>query len=476
MRAATHTAALREDGGNDRPNNIISYPEQIKPMSDPTRSLTFPPDFVWGVSTSAFQIEGAAKLDGKGPSIWDRFCEQPGVIADASNGDIACDHYHRWADDLDLIRDLGVDAYRFSICWPRVQPMGHGAWNEKGLDFYERLIDGMLARGLQAHATLNHWDLPQGLQDQGGWHARSTVDHFVEYALMIQRRFGDRLSSIVTHNEPWVAAMLGHHQGIFAPGIKDEAHAIQVSHHLLLSHGRAVQALRAEGTQAKLGIVLNLAPMHPATHSEADRAKARLEDGKLLRWYTDPLCHGHYPADVLAALGDKAPVVHAGDMDDIRQPIDFLGVNYYSRSVQSADGHWDPKAAGKEVSEMGWEVYPAGLTELLQRLHRDYPMLPSLWITENGGAFPDPWVGGQVQDEARVRYLQDHIAAVRIAIDSGVPVGAYMVWSLMDNFEWASGYEKRFGIVHVDYATQQRTLKDSALWYRAFLQRQHQGA
>ena len=439
-----------------------------------TAIAPFPADFIWGVSTSAFQIEGAAAEDGKGPSIWDTFCRQPGAIADASNGDVACDHYHRLDEDLDLIASLGVKAYRFSVSWPRVQPLGQGAWNEAGLAFYERLVDGLLARGLQAHLTLNHWDLPQALQDQGGWGKRATVQHFVNYALGIQQRLGTKLSSIATHNEPWIVAMLGHQFGTFAPGLKDEALALQVSHHLLLAHGLTLKALRAAGATAKLGIVLNLAPMHPATPSAADRAKALLEDGQLLRWYLDPICQGRYPADVWQNHGAKVPTVEDGDLAAIQQPMDFLGINYYSRSVVSAGEPFDAKAAGKEVSEMGWEVYPEGLTELLLRLHRDYPQVPSLWITENGGAFPDPTVDGRIQDEARQRYIESHIRAVATAMQEGVRVGAYMVWSLMDNFEWASGYEKRFGIVHVDYQTLQRTPKSSALWYANFL-RQQQG-
>ena len=445
-------------------------------MTDPAalpRLSDFPNDFIWGVATSAFQIEGAATADGKGPSIWDQFCRQPGAIADASNGDVACDHYHRLDADLDLIASLGVKAYRFSVSWPRVQPLGQGDWNEAGLAFYERLVDGLLARGLQAHLTLNHWDLPQALQEEGGWAARSTVQHFVNYALGIQRRLGSKLSSIATHNEPWVVAVLGHQTGVFAPGLKDQALALQVSHHLLLSHGLALQALRAAGATARLGIVLNLAPMHPATASSADRAKATLEDGLLLRWYLDPIHHGRYPVDVWQDLGDKAPRVLDGDLAAIQQPLDFLGINYYSRSVISAAEPFDAKAAGREVSEMGWEVYPEGLTELLLRLHRDYPG-PSLWITENGGAFPDPWVEGRVHDEARLRYLQRHIAAVATARLEGVNIGAYMVWSLMDNFEWSSGYAKRFGIVHVDFETLKRTPKDIALWYAGFLK--HQGS
>lgn len=440
----------------------------IEPPTDASPD-SFPADFVWGVATSAFQIEGAATADGKGPSIWDTFCRQPGAIADASDGDVACDHYHRLDADLDLIADLGVDAYRFSVSWPRVRPTGAGAWNEAGLAFYERLVDGLIARGIKPYLTLNHWDLPQALQDEGGWNARATVDRFVEYAQGVAARLGDKVVSITTHNEPWVVAMLGHESGIFAPGIKDRKIAVQVSHHLLLSHGLAVRALRAAGCRAKLGIVLNLAPMHAATDSAADRARATLEDGRLLRWYMDPLLKGRYPADVLADYGTDAPVVLPGDMEAIATPIDFLGVNYYSRSVISATGAWDVKTGStREITDMGWEVYPEGLTELLVRLHRDY-RVPPLFVTENGGAFRDLVEGGQVHDADRTRYIAQHIAAVAAAMREGVRMGGYMVWSLMDNFEWASGYAKRFGIVHVDYATQRRTLKDSAQWYRRFL-------
>ena len=433
----------------------------------------FPPDFIWGVATSSFQIEGAAQEDGKGESIWDRFCRQPGAIADASNGDMACDHYHRLESDLDLIASLGVDAYRFSISWPRVQPLGNGAWNEKGFAFYERMIDGLLKRNIKPCLTLNHWDLPQALQDAGGWSARETVQHFVDYARVVQRRLGDRLFAITTHNEPWVIAVLGHENGTFAPGLKSRKTAIQVAHHLLVSHGLAVQALRADGCRAKLGIVLNLAPSLPATDSVADAAKAQLDDALGRRWYTDPLFKGEYPQEALDALGADAPVTAAGDMIQIATPIDYLGVNYYSRHVASADGSFSVKTSGLPLTEMGWEVYPEGLTTLLRGLHNDYT-LPPVFITENGGAFKDSIVAGQVHDADRTEYLQNHIAAVAAAMKHGVPVAAYMVWSLMDNFEWSSGYAKRFGIVHVDYATQQRTLKDSANWYCEFLRQQGQ--
>ena len=430
----------------------------------------FPADFVWGVATSSFQIEGAAHIDGKGESIWDRFCRQPGAIADASNGDLACDHYHRLEADLDLIAGLGVDAYRFSVSWPRVQPLGQGAWNDAGLGFYDRLVDGLCERGIQPWLTLNHWDLPQALQDRGGWAARDTAHRFVDYACGLQRRLGDRLAGITTHNEPWVVAVLGHELGIFAPGIKNKATAVQVSHHLLLSHGLALQALRADGCRARLGIVLNMAPAEPATDSDADRAQARMDDARGLRWYTDALFHAQYPAEVLAELGADAPRVEPGDLAAIAQPLDYLGINYYSRHVASAGKPYDATRGGLPLTDMGWEIYPRGLTNLLLRLHRDY-RLPPVYITENGAAFADRLQDGRVHDADRVAYLRDHIAAVADALQQGVPVAGYMVWSLMDNFEWSSGYAKRFGIVHVDYATQRRTLKDSARWLQGFLQR-----
>ncbi len=444
---------------------------------DPPR--LFPPNFVWGVATSSFQIEGAATEDGKGESIWDHFCRVPGAIADASDGLVACDHVHRLEADLDMIASLGVDAYRFSVSWPRVQPTGQGAWNEAGLAFYERLVDGLLKRGILPYLTLHHWDLPQALQEQGGWAARDTVHHFVDYAVGIQRRLGSRLASITTHNEPWVMAVLGYETGIFAPGIKDRAKAMAAAHHLLLSHGLAVQAMRAEGGCKKLGIVLNLSPVQAASPSEADQAQALLEDGRLVRWYMDPLIKGRYPDDVWAHLGADVPEVHAGDLAHISTPIDFMGINYYTRSVVSAAGPWDVNSSGRELTDMGWEIYPEGLTELLVRLHRDYAV-PPLYVTENGGAFKDDHTESEgahlsrVHDADRTDYIARHIAAVGEALRQGVPMAGYMVWSLMDNFEWASGYVKRFGIVHVDYATQARTLKDSALWYRSFLQRQRQ--
>jgi beta-glucosidase len=430
----------------------------------------FGQEFAWGVATSAFQIEGGTRQGGRGESIWDRFCQVPGAIADSSNGDVACDHYNRLEEDLDLIAELGVGHYRFSIAWPRVQPRGTGYWNEEGMAFYDRVIAGLTERGIQAHITLNHWDLPQALQDQGGWQNRATCHHFVRYATEIAARFGNRVSSIVTHNEPWVVAVLGHEHGIFAPGLQSRALAMQVSHHLLLSHGMAVQAMRELHIRAELGLVLNLSPIYPATSSPEDMAKAKLDDGLVLRWYMDPVFKGFYPEDVLAHLGQDAPQTEAGDLQIINQPIDFLGVNYYTRNFSSSGNPWDAKANGSKVTDMGWEVYPQGLTELLERLHRDYAP-EALVVTENGAAFKDELVDGQIHDAERLEYFQTHIQACLNALKSKVPLKGYFAWSLMDNFEWASGYAKRFGLIYVDYASQRRIFKDSAHWYRAFLGR-----
>jgi beta-glucosidase len=440
---------------------------QTRTLAAPERKQ-FPHDFVWGVATSSYQIEGAANTDGRGPSIWDVFCEKTGAIADGSDGQFACDHYHRWEQDLDMIAALGVNAYRFSISWSRVQPLGHGAWNEAGFAFYERLIEGLVARGLQVHITLNHWDLPQALQDAGGWASRDTCAHFVRYALEVVRRFGPHTRSLCTHNEPWVIAVLGHELGIFAPGLKCRKTAMQVMHHLLLSHGMAVKAIREAGGQMELGIVLNLSPIYPASDSQEDVAKSIIDDGLNARLYLDALYKKQYPADILSHLGSDAPLVEEGDMEAIAQPLDFLGVNYYTRNFSSSGNPWDVAMTGNEVTDMGWEVYPQGLTELLLRLHQDYPV-KRLRVTENGAAFKDELHNGAVDDERRQAYLQSHILATWQAHQQGVPVDAYFAWSLMDNFEWASGYAKRFGLVYVDYPTQTRILKRSAHWYSHFL-------
>lgn len=425
-----------------------------------------PPEFLWGVATSAFQIEGANQEDGKGLSIWDVFCDTPGKIKDGSDGSVACDHYHRYREDVDIIDSLGVDAYRFSISWPRVQPDGKGAWNEAGFAFYERLLDALEAKGKQAYVTLYHWDLPQALQEEGGWLNRATCRYFAEYAAEVARRFGNRVASIATHNEPWCTANLGYGNGQFAPGVRDAAAAVQVSHHLLLSHGLAMNAMRAVGSKAKLGIVLNQWTADPATDSPADRALAELEYARSVQWFMDPIFKGRYPELALRHHGANAPQVEAGDMATIHQPIDFLGVNYYFRAFCSAETppRTPPLANGR--TDMGWEIYPQGLTELLLKLKDEYP-LPPIYITENGMASSTPQ-----HDEERISFISRHFDALASAMEQGVDVQGYFMWSLLDNFEWDSGYAKRFGIVHVDYATQKRTLKDSAHWYRGFIKAQ----
>ena len=438
-----------------------------KPVPNPQQTQ-FPPSFAWGVATSAYQIEGAAALDGRGPSIWDTFTHTPGKVIDGSSGDVACDHYHRYAQDVDLIASLNVTAYRFSMSWSRVQPDGAGAWNEAGFDFYARLLDKLAEKNNDAHLTLYHWDLPQALQDRGGWLNRDTCQHFAAYAAEVARRFGARVASIATHNEPWCTAVLGHATGQFAPGLADPAAAVQVSHHLLLSHGLAIQAMRALGTPAKLGIVLNQWTATPATDSPADTALAELEYAKSVQWYMDPLFKGGYPELALKHIDQTVFTVFENDFTTIRQPLDFLGVNYYFRAYVSAET--PPKLPEGQLgfTDMGWEIYPQGLTELLLALHREY-RLPPVYITENGMAAADKLVDGKVGDQARIDYVRLHLDALAAAMAQGVDVRGYFYWSLMDNFEWNSGYAKRFGLLYVDYASQRRTLKDSALWYRSFV-------
>jgi beta-glucosidase len=428
----------------------------------------FPNNFVWGTATSAYQIEGAAAEDGRGPSIWDTFSHTPGKTINGDHGDVACDHYHRYADDLDLVAKMGLNAYRFSIAWPRVQPLGEGAWNEKGLAFYDRLVDGMLERGIAPHATLYHWDLPQALQDKGGWLSRDTAHRFADYAVGMANRLGDRVATICTHNEPWCTAYLGHHIGKFAPGMKDPAATVQVAHHLLLSHGLALQAMRAAGCKVPLGIVLNQSSATPASESAADVALAEREYARFVRWYMDPIFLKQYPA---TAEMEFHPTIAENDFEIIAQPLDFLGVNYYTRIWASAEQPPRPSPNISGVTDMGWEIYPEGLTELLVRIHRDYK-LPPVYITENGMANVDEIVNGRVMDTQRIDYLSRHLDAIAQARRAGVDVQGFFYWSLLDNYEWDSGYAKRFGLVHVDYATQKRTPKESAHWYRDFVMRQ----
>ena len=444
---------------------------------------SFPESFVWGVATSAFQIEGAAEVDGRGRSIWDNFAATPGRIADGTDARVACDHYHRYREDVALMQQIGVRAYRFSLAWPRILPTGTGRVNDAGLDFYDRLVDALIAAGIEPWITLYHWDLPQDLEDAGGWTNRATADAFVTYADVASSRLGDRVKRWITHNEPWCASVLGYAQGEHAPGRKSWPEALAAGHHLLLSHGNAVPVLRARAPGSRVGITLNLAPCHPASPSEHDRDVARQFDGELNRWFLDAIYRGRYPDDVVAGhvrmgnLPDGLQFVRPGDMQAIRAGIDFVGVNYYSRAIMRSDriaesdnqprriAEPDPEA----LTDMGWEVYPDGLRETLERVHRDYAP-GSLVVTENGAAYADgPDSDGTVRDERRCVYLRKHVQACREAIAAGVPLDGYFLWSLLDNFEWAFGYTKRFGIVWVDFATQARVVKASADLYRRII-------
>jgi beta-glucosidase len=439
--------------------------------------MSFPSEFVWGAATAAYQIEGATTVDGRGESIWDRFCETPGNVANGDTGDPACEHYFRWRDDLDLMSSLGLQGYRFSISWPRVQPDGRGPANRKGLDFYRRVVEGMLERGIAPLATLYHWDLPQRLQDDGGWASREVVDRFVEYAGLMFDSLGDVVDTWVTHNEPWVTAFLGYAYGTKAPGLRDWRSALAASHHLLLSHGRALSLFREAGRLGRIGITLDLTQVY----GEAEAA--RRMDGHRNRWFLDPLLRGGYPPDMVdlyeARIG-PLDFVERGDVADIAVPIDFLGVNFYQPAlVRGGDdgpvGVTVVPPEGRQTA-MGWRVAPDSLTALLVRLKRDYGDVP-LMITENGASFDDPPLDGNhvVEDPERLEYLREHIAAVERALAAGVDVRGYYVWSLFDNFEWEYGYASRFGIIHVDFPTQRRTPKRSALWYRDLIASQPNG-
>jgi beta-glucosidase len=461
-----------------------------------------PATFRWGTATSAYQIEGAVDEDGRGPSIWDTFCTVPGAVDNGDTGDAACDHYHRMPQDVALIRELGLDAYRFSIAWPRVQPTGRGSANPAGLAFYDRLVDELLTNNIEPWLTLYHWDLPQELEDAGGWPNRDTAYRFADYAELVYDRLGDRVEHWTTLNEPWCSAMLGYVEGVQAPGRRDLEAGMHTVHHLLLGHGLAVQRLRAAnsttgttgttGTTANAGhplslaITLNLSTARPATDSLADREAARRADGLGTRIYLDPLWYGRYPQDIIADLAARniEIPVQDGDLELICAPLDTLGVNYYFSMQNSgvdekgaalalADGNLTGRGVpyGLPRTAMGWEIMPDDFTAVLTRVGRDYPGVP-IFVTENGAAFADqPDESGFVNDQGRIEYLASHIAAVAAAREQGADVRGYFVWSLLDNFEWAYGYDKRFGIVRVDYQTQQRIPKQSALWYRDTIQR-----
>jgi beta-glucosidase len=437
----------------------------------PDEKSTFPPDFLWGTATASYQIEGAAHEDGRGPSVWDRFCATPGKVRNGDSGERACDFYHRYPADIGLMRDLGRDAFRFSIAWPRILPRGRGPVNEAGLDFYDRLVDELLEHEIEPFATLFHWDTPQALEDAGGWPSRATAEAFVDYTAAVARRLGDRVSHWITHNEPWVHAWIGHSSGQHAPGRTSERDAVAAAHHLLLSHGWAAEVIRAASPDARVGITLDLAQVYSASENPEDEAAAWQIDGEGNRWFLDPIFLGAYPADLLERNELVAPFVQDGDLSTISAPLDFLGVNNYSRFVVVAgtEGPQIVRDSEAEHTDMGWEVYPDGLHEILIRVARDYAPR-AIYVTENGAAFGDVrGHDGRVHDPERTAYLKSHIAAVSRAIGDGAPVQGYFVWSLLDNFEWHHGYSKRFGIVYIDYPTLERVPKDSFYWYRDFI-------
>jgi beta-glucosidase len=435
-------------------------------------NITFPKDFIWGVATSAYQIEGAWNEDGKGPSIWDTFTHTPGKIVNNETGDVSVDHYHRYKEDVALMKELGLDAYRFSVAWSRIIPAGTGSINRAGLDFYDSLVDELLRKKIEPYVCLFHYDLPQALQDKGGWPNRDTALAFAEYAHVVTERLSDRVKVWFTHNEPWVTAAAGYFDGSHAPGIKDPVATFKAMHHLLLSHGLAAEAIRATAKQpVKVGITLNLNPVHPATGSKKDRDAAMRMDAILNRAMLDPLLKGTTPMQEFA-VGRMltGSLIRPGDLEKIRN-LDLLGVNYYTRIVVKNDPKFPVVAAvqiqpvGNEYSGM-WEIYPEGIHEVLLRIWKDYQPTCEIMVTENGVPVPDGLdFDGRVRDERRIRYLKNHIFQVHRAIEDGVPVRGYFHWSLMDNFEWALGYAHRFGLLYVDFGTLKRSVKDSGRWF-----------
>jgi beta-glucosidase len=431
-------------------------------------------NFTFGVATAAFQIEGAAadRLE----SIWDRFCRRPNAIRDGSDGLVACDHFHLWEQDIALISEMGVDAYRFSISWPRVVTLDCQP-NQQGIDFYLNILKRLKSLNIKAYVTLYHWDLPQHLEDQGGWLNRKTAYDFAHYADVVSQAFGDLVYSYATLNEPFCSAYLGYEIGVHAPGLASPDYGKKAVHHLLLAHGLAMQVLRRNSPRSQSGIVLNFSPCHSLTESEADRKAAALADQHFNHWYIKPILDGSYPTLLDDLPASQKPDIQAGDLAIIAAPIDYIGVNYYTREIYQTDTQRGfAKAMEKSFSltDMGWEIYPQGLTELLLDLHHCY-RLPPVIITENGAAMPDKIENGRVEDLDRLAYYQSHLMAVDQAIREGVDIRGYFAWSLLDNFEWAEGYAKRFGLVYVDYVTQKRIIKTSGLAYQAFLLKRKQG-
>jgi beta-glucosidase len=424
----------------------------------------FPHNFLWGAATAAYQVEGAWNEDGRGESIWDRFSHTSGNVSNGDTGDIACDHYHRWEEDIALMRQLGLKAYRFSTSWSRVLPTGRGRINPKGLDFYDRLVDRLCAANIEPLLTLYHWDLPQALQDEGGWDNRNTAYAFADYAALMVKRLGDRVKYWTTFNEPSVITYIGFITGEHAPGVKDRRMAYQVAHHLMLAHGLGIQTIRTIKPDVNVGIVLNLWPAEPASDSAEDLAAANKYWDENETLFLDPLFKGYYSSAMYDMVGKNMPKIQDGDMALIAQKLDYVGINFYSRNVFSAKGKLE-KIEGSEYTEMGWEVCAPALRSMLVKINNEYN-LPPIIITENGAAFKDEVsADGKVHDPRRIDYLKNHFIQTRLAMLDGVDVRGYMVWSLMDNFEWGHGFSRRFGLMYVDYDSQKRIIKDSGYWY-----------
>lgn len=434
--------------------------------------IQFPKDMKWGVATASYQIEGATSEGGRGPSIWDTFAKTPGKVVNGDNGDIACDSYHRYDEDVELMKELGVDTYRFSVAWPRIFPNGVGEVNQEGLDYYHRLIDKLLENGIEPMCTLYHWDLPQALQDKGGWANRETIDAFVQYSELMYKEFSGKIKKWITLNEPWCISFLSNFIGVHAPGNRDLQLATQISHHLLVAHGKSVIKFRELGIDGEIGFAPNTTWLEPYSTRQEDIDACNREIGWYIEWFMDPVFKGTYP-DFMVEWFKKKGVelqIEEGDMDTIQQPIDFLGINYYTGHIaryKENEGllDWELVEMNYNRTDIGWPIYPDGFYNVLTRIKDNYGDVP-IYITENGSCYNDEPENGVVQDDGRISYFEQHLTALHRAMESGVNIKGYIIWSLLDNFEWAEGYTMRFGIVHVNYRTLKRTPKESYYWLK----------
>lgn len=457
-----HEAAKTAGGGTETVRTPVPVREEIM-------SRAFPDGFLWGTATAAYQIEGATREDGRGESIWDRFSATPGKVFGGHTGEPACDSYHRSGDDIALMTAMNNNAYRFSVAWPRVYPEGTGRVARPGLDYYDRLTDELLEAGIAPFVTLYHWDLPQALQDRGGWASRETIKAFAGYADTVTRVLGDRVKMWATFNEPWCISILSHEIGAHAPGIRDRRTALRAAHNVLLAHGEGMPIIRANSPGCKAGIVLNMEPAYPAMDTEADRRLAALQESTFNWWFMNPVMGLPYPLDAWEHYGADVPEIQAGDMERIHQPVDYFALNYYTRKVMhdpaGGDGELLNRRDDENVSDRDWEIFPEGLSDLLIRVHERHPEIPEFYVSENGMSRRDVPDGSRIRDSERIDYLRSHFNAALDAIEAGVPLKGYFIWTLMDNFEWACGYDSRFGLAYTDFETQERTLKDSGRWY-----------